>query len=111
MNSKVLKSIFFSTQGLRWGWIIIFYLVIVVAAIAIIIAPLVFLLSLFNLSPQPQKPITGWSKITGSVITLLVGYSAFYLQVFPGISAPHLFCCPQSFYHLLPQFNRLLSRR
>jgi len=79
MNSKVLKSIFFSTQGLRWGWIIIFYLVIVVAAIAIIIAPLVFLLSLFNLSPQPQKPITGWSKITGSVITLLVGYSAFLI--------------------------------
>jgi len=79
MNSKLLKSIFYSTQGLRWGWIILFYFIIVVATIAIIITPLVFLLSLFDLSPQPQKPITGWSKITGSVITLLVGYLAFLI--------------------------------
>lgn len=79
MKSKILKSIFYSTDSLRWGWIIIFYLAIVIATIAIIIGPLVFFLSLINLTPQPGKPVTGWPSIIGSIITLITGYSAFLI--------------------------------
>jgi hypothetical protein len=75
----MVKSIFFSTKELRWGWIIVFYLIIVVAIIAIIVGPVVFLLSLINFSPQPGKPVMGWSSIIGSIITLLTGYSAFLI--------------------------------
>jgi len=79
MKSRILKSIFYSSVGLRCGWIIIFYFVIVIATIAIIVGPLVFFLSLINLAPQPGKPVTGWSSIIGSIITLITGYSAFLI--------------------------------
>ena len=79
MKSRMVKSVFYSTMGLRWGWIIIFYLAIVIATIAIMVAPLVYCLSLINLAPQPGKPVTGWSSIIGSIITILTGYSAFLI--------------------------------
>jgi membrane protease YdiL (CAAX protease family) len=79
MKSKILKSIFYSTVGLRWGWIIIFYFAIVIATVAILVGPLVSLLSLINLAPQPGKPVTGWSSIMGSIITLIAGYAAFLI--------------------------------
>jgi len=77
MHSKAFKSIFFSIAGLRWGWLVIFYFLIVVATIAVIVGPLVLLLSLIQLPPQPGRPVTGWASIIGSLITLLAGYSAF----------------------------------
>jgi membrane protease YdiL (CAAX protease family) len=79
MNSKISYSIFYSTTGLRWGWIMLFYFAMVAATVAIIVGPLLFFLSLINLSPQPGKPVTGWSSIIGSIITLLAGYSAFLI--------------------------------
>jgi membrane protease YdiL (CAAX protease family) len=78
-KNAILKSIFFSHAGLRWGWIILFYFMIVVTSVAIIIGPALFLLSLIGLSPQPGKPVTGWPSVTGSIITLLAGYSAFLI--------------------------------
>jgi len=79
MKNNVLNTIFFSNSNLRWGWIITFYLLIVITTISIIVGPLVFILSLINYTPQPGKPVTGWSSIIGSIITLLAGYSAFII--------------------------------
>ncbi len=82
MNLRVFKSFFFSLTGLRWGWIIFFYFIIVITTITIIIVPLIFLLSHINYSPQPGKPVSGWSSIIGSIITLLVGYSTFLIGTY-----------------------------
>ena len=74
-----IKSIFVSVSGLRLFWNLILYLIIVITTIAVIVSPLIFLLSLFNLSPQIGKPVTGWNSIIGSIITLVFGYFAFLL--------------------------------
>jgi membrane protease YdiL (CAAX protease family) len=77
MKSKFIRSIFSSNKSFRWFWVIIFYFLTVATSVAIIIGPLLFFLYLFDLLPQPGKPVTGWFSIIGSIITLLVGYFAF----------------------------------
>lgn len=72
-----IKSIFISDSGLRIFWNLLLFFIIVIATIAVIVSPIVFLLSLFNLSPQIGKPVTGWNSIIGSIITLVFGYFAF----------------------------------
>ncbi|MFC1784931.1 lysostaphin resistance A-like protein [Candidatus Neomarinimicrobiota bacterium] len=79
MKFELLKPILFSKSDLRWGWTIIFYLFIVIAFIAIMVGPVLLLLSTIGLSPQPGKAVTGWLSISGSIITLLAGYSAFLI--------------------------------
>jgi membrane protease YdiL (CAAX protease family) len=74
-----LKSIFIKDSSLRLFWNLLSYLIIVTATIAIIVIPIVLLLSFFNLSPQIGKPVTGWNSIIGSIITLVFGYFAFLL--------------------------------
>ncbi|MFC2135831.1 lysostaphin resistance A-like protein [Bacteroidota bacterium] len=73
------KQIFFSGASLRLGWNLLFYLFIVTITIAVIVTPVVFLLSLFDLSPQIGKPVTGWTSIAGSIIVLFSGYFAFLI--------------------------------
>ena len=74
-----IKSIFVSDSGLRIFWNLLLYFIIVIATIAVIVSPIVFLLSLFDFSPQIGKPVTGWNSIIGSIITLVFGYFAFLL--------------------------------
>ena len=74
-----IKSIFVSDSGLRLFWNLILYFIIVVATIAVIVGPTVFLLSLLNISPQIGKPVTGWNSIVGSIISLVFGYFSFLL--------------------------------
>lgn len=79
MNSKFFQSVFYSANGLRLGWTILFFVLIIVVTVAVIVAPVVFLLSLIDLPPQPGQPVTGWSSIVGSIITLSTGYAAFLI--------------------------------
>lgn len=77
-----IKSIFVSDKRLRIGWDLLVYFVIVILTIAVIVSPIVYILSLCNLSPQIGKPVTVWNSIIGSIITLVFGYFAFLLGTY-----------------------------
>lgn len=79
MSKQKLRSIFYSGDNFRTGWEFIFYIVITAATVAVILTPLVLVLSAIGLSPQIGGPITGWASISGSLVTLAAGYSAFLL--------------------------------
>lgn len=74
MNFRI---VFYSKSGLRIGWNILLYFVITLLTVALFVAPIVFILSLLDLSPQIGKPVDDWKSIIGAIITLLFGYFGF----------------------------------
>lgn len=79
MPERIVRSIFISDDRFRWGWEILFYILITGASVTLIVGPLLLILSATGLSPQIGKPVTGWISIIGSILTLAFGYAAFLL--------------------------------
>lgn len=82
MPKRIIRSIFYSNGRFRWGWELLFYILITAATVTVIVGPLLLILSAVGLSPQIGKPVTGWISITGSILVLLAGYPAFLLGTY-----------------------------
>jgi membrane protease YdiL (CAAX protease family) len=79
MSERFIRSIFISNDGFRWGWELFLFFLITGVTVAVIVGPLLLLLSAIGLSPQIGIPVTGWISIIGSILILAAGYAAFLL--------------------------------
>lgn len=73
----ILRVIFYSHDRYRWGWEILFYLLIVGISVIVFAGPFAVVLPKLGFVLKGGEFVEGWSSIAGSVIVLIMVYTGF----------------------------------